>query len=108
MKVLKASLALLLAASSLAAIGVAANEPPTKAASSPSMQMHHAMMDMHGMKMTGDVDRDFAAMMIVHHKQAIRMAEVEIAKGSNAELKAMAERMRKMQVEEIKQLEKFK
>ena len=109
MKVLKPVLALSLVASSLLAIAVAAHEPATKPmTNNPSMQLHAAMMDMQGMKMTGDVDRDFASMMAVHHRQAIRMAEIEIANGSNPKLKAMAEKMRKDQAAEIKKLEQFK
>ena len=105
----KISLGLLLAVSSCLAIAVAANEPTAMSKnSSPSMQMHAAMMDMQGMKMTGNVDKDFAAMMAVHHRQAIRMAEIEIAHGKSPELKAMAAKMRKDQAAEIKKLERFK
>lgn len=75
-----------------------------------SMQMHGAMMDCNKMKMpmTGNMDRDFAAMMIMHHEQALKMADIEIAHGSNAELKAMAVKMRKDQSAEIKKLKSFK
>ena len=75
-----------------------------------SMQMHMAMMDggKMTMPMTGNVDRDFAAMMIMHHQQALKMADVEIAHGNNAELKAMAVKMRADQAAEIKKLEGFK
>ena len=41
------------------------------------MQMHTAMMDMQGMKMSGNVDKDFAAMMAVHHRQAIEIKKLE-------------------------------
>ena len=109
MNLVKPILALSLGASSLLAIAVAAHEPATKPmANNPSMQLHAAMMDMQGMQMTGDVDRDFASMMAVHHRQAIRMAEIETANGSNPKLKALAEKMRKDQAAEIKQLEQFK
>ncbi len=105
----KISLGLLLAASSSLAIAVAAHEPAAMSNdSSPSMQMHTAMMGMKGMKMTGNVDKDFAAMMAVHHRQAIRMAEIEMAHGTNPELKAMAAKMSKDQAGEIKKLERFK
>jgi len=77
--------------------------------SNASMQMHSAM-DSSKMKMpmTGNLDRDFAAMMIMHHEQAIKMADIEIAHGTNAELKAMAMKMRKDQSAEIKKLKRFK
>ena len=99
---------LALAASSLVAISVAAHEPSKAAAPSPSMQLHHAMAPGPKMRMSGDVDRDFAAMMIEHHKQALKMADIEIAHGSNAELKAMAAKMRADQAAEIKKLERYK
>lgn len=103
------SLGLLLVASSCLGIAVAAHEPAAVAKKiSPSMQMHTAMMDMQGMKMSGNVDKDFAAMMAVHHRQAIRMAEIEMAHGTSPELKAMAARMSKDQAAEIKKLERFK
>lgn len=57
-----------------------------------------------GMAMTGDVDKDFAAMMIRHHQQGIRMADHEIANGNNAELKAMAKKMRAAALEEVEKL----
>ena len=72
------SLGLLLAVSSCLAIAVAAHEPAAMSKdSSPSMQMHTAMMDMQDMKMSGNVDKDFAAMMAVHHRQAIEIKKLE-------------------------------
>ena len=64
-----------------------------------SMQMDKSMMTsmdgmkgmMKDMKMTGDFDYDFANMMMAHHQGAVDMAKVEIAKGTNAEMKAMAQ-----------------
>jgi uncharacterized protein (DUF305 family) len=74
----------------------------------PSMMMHGAMGCGEGanMRMSGDVDKDFATMMIMHHQQAIRMADIEIANGKNAELKAMAKKMRESQLAEIEKLKK--
>ena len=75
---------------------------------SPSMMMHGAMTCGEGgkMPMSGDVDKDFAAMMIMHHEQAIRMADLQIAHGKNEELKAMARKMRDTQRAEIEKLKK--
>lgn len=74
----------------------------------PSAQFHHIMMGgmKHDMKMSGDTDRDFASMMIMHHQQAIDMADIEIKHGKNAELKAMAQRMRDQQKKEQDELRK--
>lgn len=57
--------------------------------------MHHSMEQMQGMrmKMTGDPDHDFAQMMIMHHQGAIRMAEEELANGSDSQLKEMAKKI---------------
>ena len=76
---------------------------------SPSMQLHQIMMkpSTH-MTMTGDVDRDFAAMMQMHHEQAIAMVDVLLAHGDDEALKAMAREMKKSQQEEIAELEAHK
>ena len=95
----------------LAATVVPAHEEKSAATQSPSDQIHHAMMDgMHkamDMKMSGNVDRDFAAMMIDHHRQALAMAKIEIAHGGSAELKAMAQKMIDTQRKEIVELVRF-
>lgn len=59
------------------------------------------------MKTTGDVDRDYAALMIEHHQTAIDMNKVLIEKGQNAELKAMARKMTAQQQKEIEELKRF-
>ena len=64
-------------------------------------KMHKSMP-----KPTGDIDRDFAAMMIVHHQGAIDMAQIELQHGKNAALKKMAKKMISDQTAEIKQLQK--
>ncbi|RYG26115.1 DUF305 domain-containing protein [bacterium] len=74
---------------------------------SPSMRLHEIMMrPMGDMKTTGDVDRDFAALMIPHHQGAIDMAKIEIAEGKNEELKKMAEAIIESQAKEIEVLKK--
>lgn len=66
-----------------------------------SMGSMTAMMDkMNGMKMTGDFDIDFAAMMIEHHQAAIDMSETERKSGSDAQMKTMAEMIITMQKKE--------
>lgn len=118
-------LAMTLAASALLAFNASAHEPKgqdmkghdmpkmpghdMKAPSAGSMEMHKIMMTgmKMPMKMTGSVDRDFAQMMIMHHQQALKMADVEIAKGSKPELKALAQKMKAAQQDEIKKLQRF-
>lgn len=62
--------------------------------------MNNSMKDI---MMSGDFDLDFAKMMTAHHQGAINMAEMEISKGSNAEIKLMAGNIVKAQQEEIEQ-----
>ena len=69
--------------------------------------MHKGMQSMQEMKMSGDVDKDFAMMMKMHHQQALEMAKVEIDHGKSAQLKAMAKKMIKDQTKEIGQLDKW-
>lgn len=55
--------------------------------------MDKMMQDMHSMTMTEDPDHDFAMMMKSHHQGAIDMANIELAQGSDAELKQVAQKM---------------
>ncbi|MEO6542235.1 MAG: DUF305 domain-containing protein [Ferruginibacter sp.] len=63
--------------------------------------MDKMMQKMHTMKITGNNDIDFAAMMIEHHNGAVEMSKVEITKGTNAELKAFAQKVIDDQTKEI-------
>ncbi len=90
-------------------------------ASMPMGQMHKGaagshdmkasmMMGMEGMQkmtMSGDVDKDFATMMKMHHQQALHMAEMEIAHGKSPEMKAMAKQIIAAQKKEIAQFDKW-
>jgi uncharacterized protein (DUF305 family) len=71
-----------------------------------SMELHHIMMQ--GVKMpmpmSGNVDKDFATMMSMHHQQAIKMIDVLLQHGHSADLKALASKMKAAQQEEIKQM----
>lgn len=69
-----------------------------------SMEMHRIMMSGQKMPMpmSGNVDKDFASMMTMHHQQAIKMVDVLLKQGRNAELKALAARMKAAQQSEIK------
>ena len=75
---------------------------------SPSAMMHAAMTKpMPQMKMTGDIDKDFAMMMAQHHVSAIEMAKIEIKYGKSSEMKGMAKKMLDAQVKERAKLLKF-
>lgn len=55
--------------------------------------MDKMMQDMHSSPMTQDPDHDFATMMKHHHQGAIDMANIELARGTNAELKQVAQKI---------------
>jgi uncharacterized protein (DUF305 family) len=82
-----------------------------RAMSGPSDAMHMAMMkgmdDMKSAPMTGDADKDFAAMMRMHHQQALEMANAELANGKSAEMKAMARKIIAAQMKEIAAFDKW-
>ena len=53
---------------------------------------------------TGDIDNDFATLMIVHHQGGIDNTSGYLHHGNNEELMEMAKKMKMMQTEEIKEL----
>jgi len=63
---------------------------------------------MAGMQMTpsGDVDREFAAMMIPHHRGAIEMAQAELRYGKNEQLRRIAQGIVVEQLQEISALQR--
>jgi uncharacterized protein (DUF305 family) len=52
-------------------------------------------------KSSGDVDRDFALMMIPHHQGAIDMAKAELRYGKNEQLRRLAQEIVVDQLQEI-------
>lgn len=62
---------------------------------------------MNSTKLTGDFDNDYAALMIVHHQGAVDLSEMEVAKGSDAQMKKMAQTMVSDHKSEIEQLKSF-
>lgn len=59
------------------------------------------MMDGMSVKGIGDVDQDFAAMMIPHHRGAIDMAKAELRYGRNEQLRRIAQGIIVAQQQEI-------
>jgi hypothetical protein len=59
------------------------------------------MMDGMAAKPTGDVDRDFVAMMTPHHQGAIDMAVIELRYGKNEQLRRIAQEIVVDQTQEI-------
>ena len=59
------------------------------------------MMDDMSVKPTGDVDRDFVALMVPHHQGAIDMAQAELRYGHNEQLRRIAQEIVVEQQQEI-------
>ncbi len=72
------------------------------------MQSMIRMMDqMVKMKTTKDSDYDIISMLIIHHQGAIDAANIELAKGSDIQVKNMAKDIMARQSSEIKALKKI-
>jgi len=59
------------------------------------------MMDGMSIKPSGDVDRDFVAMMVPHHQAAVDMAKAELKYGHNEQLRRLAQEIVVTQQQEI-------
>ena len=99
---------LLLAAS--AVLGIAASfahdphtQPPANEAAflSENESAMNKMMSAMAAKPTGDIDRDFVAMMTPHHQGAIDMAIIELRYGKNETLRRLAQEIIVDQMQEI-------
>ena len=100
------SLVALSLAVTLGATAVAyAASPAAPSNEAPFLAENQAAMDkmMQGMKITpsGDVDRDFAAMMIPHHQGAVDMAQAELRYGHREQLRRIARQIIASQPKEI-------
>lgn len=107
----------------LVSAGAQAQTAPAKApsASMPMAQMQKGaagskdmktsmMMGMEGMQkmpMSGDIDKDFAMMMKMHHQQAVNMSEMELANGKSPDMKALAKKIIAAQKKEIAQFDQW-
>ncbi|NID13547.1 DUF305 domain-containing protein [Fibrivirga algicola] len=99
----------------MVAIGVAMYLAQASIAQTGQMSASNAMMKsmqsgmtkMMGMKMTGDPDHDFAMMLKMHHQSAVDMADLETKQGTNAQVKALATRIKATNQIEIKELDQF-
>lgn len=69
--------------------------------------MSGSMEQMKSMTLSGDPDYDFAMMMKHHHQGAIDMARSEIAGGTDAQLKQMAQKLIDEQQKEIAEFDTF-
>jgi uncharacterized protein (DUF305 family) len=79
-------------------LGVAPSEKPFLDANDAAMK---TMMSGMAIRPSGDVDADFAAMMIPHHQGAIDMAKAELQYGTNERLRRIAQEIIVDQQQEI-------
>ena len=100
--------ALALAALSSAALAFAEDATPASTAlkaEAPYLAENDAamtkMMNDMAVKPTGDIDRDFVAMMIPHHQGAIEMAQAILRYGKNEQLRRIAQEIIVDQQQEI-------
>ena len=72
-------------------------------------ELQKSMSDMESkmktMQMTGDMDKDFAMMMIDHHESAVAMSKKQLTNGMSDKLKQMA---RKVITDQNKEIKEFK
>ena len=86
------------AAATGAALDQSRSEAPFLTENQLAMDKMMAGMDV---KPSGDVDRDFSAMMIPHHQGAIDMAQAELRYGHNEQLRRIAQEIIVEQQQEI-------
>ena len=76
-----------------------------------SEDMKHAMMmgmdSMQKMPISGNIDKDFAMMMKMHHQQGVDMAKIELAQGKSPVMKAMAKQIIAAQNKEITRFDQW-
>ena len=90
---LAAGLALGLAQAAPGGAQDATNNAAIDCSKADSMMMQEHKTSMQAMKPSGDVDKDFAKMMMMHDQHMTAMAKAEIACGKDAETKEMAQKI---------------
>ncbi|HET6805057.1 MAG TPA: DUF305 domain-containing protein [Frateuria sp.] len=74
-----------------------------------SMELHRITEEskVMPMPMTGDVDKDFATMMTMHHQTAIKMSDALLKYSKNDGLRALASHMKAAQQEDIRKMKPY-
>ena len=70
-------------------------------------QANQRMMTGMTANLTGDADKDFAALMLPHHQGAVEMAQIELQYSKDPVLRALAEAIVKAQQDEIALMKKW-
>lgn len=85
--------------------GAAGKADPGAAATSAMMTaMDRMHSDMNSVQITGDIDRDFTALMVPHHRSAVEMARAYLQSGRDPELRRLSESIIASQEAEIRQM----
>jgi uncharacterized protein (DUF305 family) len=85
--------------------GGAADSAPGAAATAAMMgAMDRMHSEMNSIPLTGDIDRDFVALMVPHHRSAVEMARAYLASGRDPELRRLSESIIASQEAEIRQM----
>jgi len=87
--------------------GTSAAKEKNSFASGMKKAMEEMKSQMTSMKMTGNLDHDFAIMMIPHHQSAITMADAEISYGKDQEIKTIAQKIKSDSQKEIDELKQW-
>jgi hypothetical protein len=83
-----------------------ANRAPGAGAAAAMMAQMHAMHEAtNRVQVTGNVNRDFVALMVPHHQAAVDMARTYLESGNDPELRQLAEHIIAEQQAEIAQME---
>jgi len=96
--IVKASVLAMVVVSAAASLAGTPDETVFLAENDTAMKTMMAGM---AIKPSGDVDRDFAAMMIPHHEGAIAMAQAQLRYGRNESLRRLAQEIIVSQSQEI-------
>lgn len=76
-----------------------------------AQELHQSMtkgsQEMQSMEMSGNLDRDFVQGMVMHHRQAIDMAKIQLEHGRDAKAREFAKKIVDAQTKEISQLERW-
>ena len=81
--------------------------PDSPAAAGMMAAMDRMNQAMAATPMTGDIDRDFIAMMIPHHHSAIDMARLELQSGKDPAIRRLAREIIASQQKEIAQMQRW-
>jgi uncharacterized protein (DUF305 family) len=86
--------------------GMTGHVDSTGGSNSMMVIMQKNMDEMKSMPSSSNPDQDFAKMMKVHHMGAVEMVNLELEKGTDPQMKAMAQKMQEEQQKEIEELNK--